>query len=55
MQGNKSSISKADSYEKIREFWDAHAVTDFWNQTEEVEFEVEMNSQETDSLLETLS
>ena len=35
MKGNKSSISKANSYKEIGEFWDAHDLTDFWEQTEE--------------------
>ncbi len=35
-----SSISKADSYEAIGEFWDTHSLADYWDQTYEVEFEV---------------
>ena len=53
MKGNKSSISKADSYEKIGEFWDTHDVTDFWEQTEEVESEVNIESQKTYFPVET--
>ena len=53
MKGNKSSISKADSYEKIGKFWDTHDVTDFWEQTKEVEFEVEIESQKTYFPVET--
>jgi len=53
MQRNKSSISKADSYQKIGEFWDTHDVTDYWDQTEEVEFEVEIGSQKTYFPVET--
>jgi len=53
MTGNKSSISKADSYEKIGEFWDTHDVTDYWDQTEEVEFEVDIDSQKTYFPVET--
>jgi hypothetical protein len=37
---NKTSISKAGSYEEIGEFWDTHSLADYWDQTEEVEFEV---------------
>lgn len=44
MDENKSSISKAESYREIGEFWDSHDVTDFWGQTEEVEFEVNLDS-----------
>lgn len=35
-----SSISKADSYEAIGEFWDTHSSADYWDQGYEVEFEV---------------
>lgn len=35
-----SSVSKADSYEAIGEFWDTHSLADYWDQTYEVEFEV---------------
>ncbi|MFZ1701079.1 MAG: CopG family antitoxin [Pyrinomonadaceae bacterium] len=53
MSGNKSSISKADSYEKIGEFWDTHDVTEFWDQTKEVQFDVEIESQKTYYPVET--
>ena len=45
MNEHKSSISKADSYEKIGEFWDNNDVTDYWDETVEVEFEVEIERQ----------
>ncbi|MFO7631153.1 MAG: hypothetical protein R6W76_01370 [Caldilinea sp.] len=35
-----SSISKADSYEAIGEFWDTHSSADYWDQGHDVEFEV---------------
>ena len=35
-----SSISKADSDEKIGEFWDSHDFTDFDNDAPDAEFEV---------------
>jgi hypothetical protein len=44
MDENKSSISKAQSYKEIGEFWDTHDVTDFWEQTKPVEFEVDLES-----------
>jgi hypothetical protein len=44
MDENKSSISKAQSYREIGEFWDRHDVTDYWEQTEAVEFEVNLES-----------
>lgn len=42
MDANRlSSISKADTYEKIGEFWDTHDITDFDDpDTPDVEFEV---------------
>jgi len=47
MARNKSSISKASSYEEIGDFWDAHDLTDYWDQTKPVEFEVELKSETT--------
>jgi hypothetical protein len=47
MARNKSSISKASSYEEIGAFWDAHDLTDYWDQTKPVEFEVELESEVT--------
>ena len=44
MDEDKSSISKAQSYREIGEFWDRHDVTDYWEQTEAVEFEVNLES-----------
>jgi hypothetical protein len=44
MGRRKSSISKASSYEEIAEFWDTHDLTDYWDQTEPVEFEVDIQS-----------
>jgi hypothetical protein len=41
MEENKlSSISQADSDEKIGEFWDSHDFTDFDTETPDAEFEV---------------
>ena len=40
MGRNKSSISKAQSYKEIGEFWDSHDLTEHWEQTEPVGFEV---------------
>jgi len=45
MSENKSSISQAQSYEAIGEFWDTHDVTDYWEQTHEVEFDVDLRSE----------
>lgn len=45
MSDNRSSISKAQSYQEMGEFWDTHDTTDFWEQTEPVEFEVDIQSE----------
>ncbi len=41
---NKTSISKARTYQEIGAFWDEHDATEFGEQTE-VEFEVNIKSQ----------
>jgi len=43
----KSSISKAQSYTDIGEFWDTHDLADYWDQTEPAEFEVGVLSEMT--------
>lgn len=35
-----TSISKARTLEEIAEFWDNHSLADYWDQTQEVDFEV---------------
>jgi len=45
MARNKSSISKASSYKEIGEFWDTHELSDYWDQTKPVEFEVDIQSE----------
>ena len=47
MRKDKSSISKADSYKEIGEFWDTHDLDEYWDETHEVEFEVNVQSKET--------
>lgn len=44
---DKSSISKAQSYIDIGEFWDTHDLADYWDQTESAEFEVDILSEIT--------
>ncbi len=44
MAENKSSISKAESYQAIGEYWDAHDAGEIWDATEDVEFEVDLQS-----------
>ena len=40
MKKGRSSISRARSYAKIGEFWDEHDLSDFWNKTKKVKFDV---------------
>ncbi len=53
MRRNKSSLSKAQSYKEIGEFWDSHDLTDYWEQTKPVKFEVEIESEATYFPVET--
>ena len=53
MRRNKSSLSKAQSYKEMGEFWDSHDLTDYWDQTKPVEFEVEIESEATYFPVET--
>ena len=36
--------------EKIGEFWDTHDLTDYWDETEEVEFQVNLKSEQNQTL-----
>jgi hypothetical protein len=47
MEENKSSISNAATYAEIGEFWDSHDLGDYWDQTEPVEFKVDIQSEAT--------
>jgi CopG antitoxin of type II toxin-antitoxin system len=44
MKDRKSSISKARSYEEMGEYWDTHSLDEIWDQTEPVEFEIDIKS-----------
>lgn len=44
MAENKSSISKAGSYSEIGEYWDTHDLGELADQTEEVEFDVDLKA-----------
>lgn len=44
MTENKSSVSKASSYQEIGEYWDAHDACEVWDETKEVKFEVDLES-----------
>jgi len=45
MRRSKSSISKAQSYKAIGEFWDTHELSEHWDETKPVEFEVDIQSE----------
>ncbi len=47
MNKNKSSISKAHSYEEIGEYWDTHDLTEHWEETKAAKFEVDIQSETT--------
>ena len=47
MSEDKSSISQAMSYKAMGEFWDTHDLTDYWEQTEPAEFEIDIQSEST--------
>ncbi len=47
MSKNRSSISKAESYKEIGDFWDTHDLADYWDKTKSVEFEIEIQSEVT--------
>lgn len=44
MSESKSSLSNAQTYREIGEFWDHHDLGDFENQTQPAEFEVQLQS-----------
>ena len=44
MNNDKTSISDARSYREIGEYWSAHEVTEVWEQTKPVDFEVDIQS-----------
>lgn len=47
MGKSKSSLSKSRSYAELGEFWDTHDLTEYWEQTEPAEFEVDIRSEVT--------
>ena len=42
MSEGKTSISQASSYEEMGEYWDKHDLGEIWEQTHEVEFDVDI-------------
>ena len=45
MKRNKSSISKASSYEDIGAYWDTQDLSKVWHKTGKVKFDVEIESE----------
>jgi len=45
MKSGKSSITRAESYKAMGEFWDTHDLVDYWEQTEPAEFEADIQSE----------
>lgn len=41
---SRSAISEAESYQQIGEFWDNHDLADYWEQTQPVQFTVNLYS-----------
>lgn len=35
-----NKIPEFNNYDEMAEFWDAHSLADYWNQTEPAEFEI---------------
>jgi len=44
MPENKSSVSNASSYAEIGAYWDSHDLADRWDETHEVNFDVNLES-----------
>lgn len=44
MPENKTPISNASSYAEMGDYWDSHDLSDHWDETHEVDFEVNLNS-----------
>ena len=47
MRRNKSSLSKASSYREIGEYWDSHDLSEVWDKTRKVKFDVSIESETT--------
>lgn len=44
MSESKTPISDVSSYIAVGEYWDSHDLSDYWDQTRPVEFEVDLRS-----------
>ncbi|MBZ0173905.1 MAG: hypothetical protein OIN90_09260 [Candidatus Methanoperedens sp.] len=42
MSKSKTSISKAQSYKEIGEYWDKHDIAENWEETKPAEFEIDI-------------
>jgi len=47
MSKSKTSISKAQSYKEIGEYWDKHDIAENWEETKPAEFEIDIKSEVT--------
>ncbi len=45
MSKGRSSVSKAQSYQGIGDFWDTHDLADHWDETRAVEFRMDIQSE----------
>ncbi|KJU87384.1 hypothetical protein MBAV_000424 [Candidatus Magnetobacterium bavaricum] len=45
MSKSKSSVSAANSYKAIGEFWDKHDLSDFWGETDDADFETDIDTE----------
>jgi hypothetical protein len=45
MSENRSSVSQAQSYKELAEFWDSHELSDYWDRLQPTEFEVDIQSE----------
>ena len=41
----KTSISGASSYREIGEFWDEHDLSEYWDQTRDVQMDIDTHSE----------
>jgi len=47
MRQPKSSVSQGGSYREMGEFWDTHGLSEVWDKTKEVVFEIDIDSEVT--------
>ena len=45
MKKNKTSIYKASSYKAIGDYWDTHDLSEIWEKTRKVTFDVQVESE----------